>query len=1846
MTDEKKKLPDELGEVDWDKALSDWDTNMFAPEVAKDVVTDKPAGLPGSKASRPLYRPPAAPPPKAPSPRTQPKTRPPPPPPPPRTPRAPAIDEEDGPTVITNIPRDLLGSRDGLGSKPPPSTVRGDARRASGDHAGRRKTGDVPEDVFTSAADVSARSEGSGAEPLRRPSKVEVPDSISEGEMFDPFAESPPERDPFAHRPEAVTIDTEDDFLPADGPGHPRPAEVVTPQPPSPAPVSPSIHAPKMRLYGSEEDTAVTNDETIARMVKAATVAPSVMPPKLDEETSTSGVRPIRPSEGREPAAGSTTRAWPDERPAVDWLDAAAHEAMLARANWLEEEARATADNTGKARGLLTCSELRACLGDPDGALALAEEARAASPSLALAHRQARALVPSPHDTRARVAALDTEIKMTPAGPARLHSILLASETLRASGADEEAGQRLDQAARLAPSDARAVVARATRALGRNEATSPALKIPDAGELSPISDAIGMCLRLRSPATAPAAKVKLSPSELAMRARLALAKRDLAAAAPLVAQLSQVPELADGAHWLAAAFGAASRARRAESVTWLQQLVDGGDADAHRALVTRALELGDRPLLVAGLARAGQLTSQDRVTLATLVGLDLSPTDPHLAAIAEIDEMRPLACAVTALAMPTDGADRSAQVRARAERTAGSIESRSLAGLGRLLAANAAPEDVEAVVGALGTTTSAGARAIGLEMATRAGRTSEVSETIAAWATSRETADERTTGALGAALVAEQGGDQERALRAYKTARAADPTCEAALRAIASLEPVDMVAEMNALADELGDGIRGAIARLEAVTLGDDILPDPTKAQLLESAHRAAPALPIAGFLAERIARRTGDVDEALRWVRERRSNGVDPTETALDAIREALFVGDSDPALAEERLREAHQVRPGDVALRELYERMATATLDDRAKWREERAGTTTGNTRIRAYLEAANEYERTGDDAGALRCAEAAAATEAPLGRVARERAELRTSRVARLSDELITQAKGTDDARSRLEAFERLAALDATAGNDPASALLWHRSILEEQPHYKPSLRHVEQHLVGEGRHEELEPVMSAIAGALRSTGSAECVAHAEAAARLRMRGVAGSWESTSDVVELAAAEAEPSLWSLRMLQAHSRMRGDDAAFLAVTKRLVERAPRPAESASLLARAGEAAARLGLIEEARSLLDRASVEDPGDVATWRLLANTCGRAGDARGAAEACESLARSSGVDEHRLAAWHEAATIWLDEAGDEDRGVSALEAAAAIDVARGDIFDRLSSLYAARKMQPELADLLERRIGCVTDPDERLAIEIRRGRVLFEVGDIAGARGAFQSALREHPDDSQALTAYTDFCLAQGEWDLAETSLIQLARLLPTPEEQRDVYARLGDLYSNHLLNLSRAEVALKEVLKRRPDDMDTAVKLVRIYARQNDPARAIELQQELVMKATTPEEKRDRVIELSSIHEQVGHDNRRAEQALESGRREFPQDVALLRALAEFYQRHRQTPAFNILLDRAGADARRALAAGRLLPASFEVLATAFELRGRTDAARVTEAMLATLEGRHAELRGAGAERALDPTLDELLAPDAMTPAMRSLLAKTGEVLDAVTAVDLRALKAAPVAADGPVARLVTRVAAAGGMSGVQLFSSSKLGAVCIPVGSSPPTLVMGDSLVSDERIGGFLALRALKLVRVKASALGRTIPGELGVLVSAWLKCFNPTWQAQGINPAALNAAIGRMQASVPRNLPPDVGALALEVAGSIGTRQATLGPGALVWANRAAFLALGDPGAALDAIAAAGSAASTNPAREAPRDPKERAAWVARTPEARDLIAFGVADAFAEARSRVGLDRPAAAR
>src|SRR5262249_28044770 len=168
---------------------------------------------------------------------------------------------------------------------------------------------------------------------------------------------------------------------------------------------------------------------------------------------------------------------------------------------------------------------------------------------------------------------------------------------------------------------------------------------------------------------------------------------------------------------------------------------------------------------------------------------------------------------------------------------------------------------------------------------------------------------------IAAAIVAERADDRERAKDAWTAASEAVTYHDGIVRIAADLNfDIDLGRELLRIADGMSEGTTAAILQLETIARGS--LSRDEQTSVLERIHRAAPSFGIGAFLAERIARRNGDLDEVLRWIQERRAYASDPIETALDAVREALLVADRDPDLASTRLYEAHQARPDDVAL------------------------------------------------------------------------------------------------------------------------------------------------------------------------------------------------------------------------------------------------------------------------------------------------------------------------------------------------------------------------------------------------------------------------------------------------------------------------------------------------------------------------------------------------------------------------------------------------------------------------------------------------------------------------------------------------------------------------------------------------------------------------------------------------------------------------------------------------------------------------------------------------------------------------------------------------------------------
>ncbi|MDB5212407.1 MAG: Exonuclease SbcC [Myxococcaceae bacterium] len=1915
MSDDQGKLLDDLGDLDWDSALEEWEKNTFVPEVARDAETTE-GSAPNTlakddvappvddaaaeksarehlKAASSVGRQPAA-----------------------GAAQGSLKDVSSEGTVIAPVPRELrapsapaprMGSskpplaappqRQGSGSTATPGSLRpGAARGGLGQlfakGASQRppppaptppprptseKTRIAPPAASPEPADLAITTTGAPSYHDAETGARQLPDLFGDERSQGPLPSvtrqlvSPPVPSGAYSEEGDPTVIGQDAYDARSS--RTRTQEEEEQRERSASFDSETVVADRKRtesLSDAETQTRLPDEQQPATEPRhpADDEAPTFARPSNAPGPAAmpASIPPLPPTTEREPPSEPSLADVPvdlgDERPVSRWFDADTTTSFRQRASWLEEEARALHEPMDQARALLGVSELLALVGDDVEALALAVEARDLAPDLALAWRQARQLVPrDAQDPRLAVESFDAEAARSPTPAARAHAMLMAADVLRTNGDGDAAVERWNSACKLDPADVRAPAARAALALAQGNHTSAGSDLAENSELIALDKAVATALKLRGAPRAGTDVEAMPINDGLRRARTALLANDVVAAAQAVADVSAEPSLAKAALWLSAAFGATHIAGRRGAAKSLRTLANEGETLARRQLAARGIELGDPDLVVAALSDDAPVEIAERATLLALAGQDVSST---LGSLAHESAYAPLVDALSAVTLVEANADDDA-VR-RAERASGSEANRALAALGRLLATKAASgvaaKAIDDALAKVPSPRGASASGVALEVAIATQRWNEVSDALSAL----PTGDDENAAAqryVAAALVAERAGNRTSAQQAWREALAHGATHDSVVRAVAGSSTsgsdgdVDLGTELLRIADEMPDAPPSAILRLEALArreasaaTGGAGLGHDEQASILERVHRGAPTLGIGAFLAERIGRRKGDVDEVLRWIQERRSYANDSLETALDAVREALLVADRDSDLASTRLDEAHRARPDDVALRELYERLASEPPADRGAWRERRAEKTSGPARALLYTEAALEHERAGDHASALRAAQnAREAGDTGLSRLAAERAEIETGATQKQSDDLLALAKDTEIEAIRIETYERLADLDMHGRKDPNGALAWHRTILEQSPRHKPSLRFVEHKLVGEGLDNELERVFEQIALALDGTAGGEVTGHAQLAARLKTRALGGreaGWERTGDMARLAATQPEASLWGLRALNAHARVQKDEEAALSTTTALLERTQRPSERSALLLRASEAAARLEQVADARAFLEQAAQEDPGDVVTWGFLAEVRERTGETRAAAEACESLARTSVVPEHQVLAWFDAARIWLDEVKDTERGMTALEQCAELDVTHGDVFHRLSGLYAEKHLDAELARLLEKRLAIVEDEGERVALEVELARALGEMGELAKAKAALESALAQRPDHTTALAAMAELCAKEGDWAGTEQAYVRLARLLDTPAEQSAIYEKLGEIYSVHTVNLSRAEVAYKEVLKRAPNDLGTLEKLVDIYKRQGDIAKAVETQQTIVSEAQEPGQRLQRLIDLAQIHESTARDARRSEQVLESARKEFPTSVVALRAMAEFYARQRQMPAMQILLDRAAGDARRSFAAGRFVTSLFEVLHAAYELRGRKDAARVVAATLAAVEGPNGPGRAAntarveimGAEaRAVDPRLDDVLAPETIGPALRALFHRAGDALDAVSPIDLRALRATPLVPGTPLGTTVGAVATVVGLGALQILVSPQLGRVAIPLGSNPPALLVGEGLmnVSSERARAFVVVRAMKMILSRSSSLLRGQPGDVSVLVSALFTAFNPSFQPQGVDPKRVSEMSRRLVPALPRNLDPTVGVIALEAAGTLGNQSNLLGAAAQAWANRVALLAIGDPNGALEAIA------WSKGEEGAPRGPEERAAWIARTAEARELMTFSVTDAYAEARARLGLDR-----
>jgi tetratricopeptide (TPR) repeat protein len=1525
------------------------------------------------------------------------------------------------------------------------------------------------------------------------------------------------------------------------------------------------------------------------------------------------------------PTLAPPSGGWVEERAAATHLaEQDVLDVWLARAQWMENEAKHGTEPHAKARALLMASELWSMAGDTARAREVANEALALAPTLPVAQRQARALAMVERDWKAVSSALDVEARLSPSVETRAHAMYVGAEVQRLQLKDKNGSdQKLEALAKAVATDVRPHLMSVARQLGQSA------EPPKPSPSPTLAVGVSEVARLRG-------QHQDGDPELAAvafeDARRSLAAGDRVRAGRAIATLSKLEGFESAARWLAAALLAPAPETRARSIELLTEVLDATRSPAaRRALAARAVEQGDAKAVEAALGTpddpAPGFTPADRVALAVLSGGGHEGVEPWLEPVRDDPRQGPLAHAAASAVRP---------VQQPISKTVGDARAQSEIALGRAIIAaqaeNADPTLLHASVEGFvdEAPDHALVRVMALEIAARAEAGDRVANAIAQGATEADDSIRERDRHLAAALIHELSDETDAASREYAAALRADAGSEAATRALLGHAPQAAGANLLvATADAARDDVHKSMLILEAALrlgLGAEATPG-----LLDRAVELTPNLPFAYRMGLQHARANQDADELVSWLRRRREASDDPVEQALDSIREALMVADTDLPAAAELLESASRARPADVTLHELHERLAPQASASRGTWREEVAATAEGADRMRLLLEAALEYERADDRNAAARAALAAAELNvSSFAATTAERLAAFGAGAARLSETLLERARASTDPVEQRELYQRLNYLDDLRG-DRSSALLWQSAILEIDPEDLGALRALEHVYIGDGRVEELEPIATAAAKILDRN---EAIAHAILAVRLKTR--QKKHDEVKELVDRAAAFDPPSIWALREKSAVGRAMHDDEAILAAERLLSELSTRAIDAATLALRAGEAAARLEKLDDARQLLDRAVEMVPEHLVALDAQSEVFERAGAFTQAAEALETLASASAVDQHRLEAWHRAGVIWTDKVDNQDRGMVALERAALIDLTHADLFTRLRAIYVAKDERAKLAQLLERRLDLTDDPVERVALEVTRGRALAEVGDRAAAKAALGSALDANPDHVDALDAFAEVCVAEEDWNGAEEAWIRLARYATEPERQAEIYRRLGRLYEDRLPNPQRAELSYREVLKRLPNDLGAMERLVQVYGQLGDNDRAVQMQMDLLNRANTPEEKRDRTLQLARVQELILNDRRKAEVTLDKSRKTWPQDGVVLRALADFHRRGNETAALNVLLDRSANDARRALATGRFDTGLFEALATVAELRGGADAARVATATIAALNGETPEIKGAGIAAA-DARLDDLLAPDLLTLPLRALLKKSGDALDGAFGVDLRGLRAAPLAAQhGAFGQRVQQLATGFGLHSIEIYISPALGPVCMPVSSAPPRLALGSSLLDhpDHAARDYLILRALKILQGRAATLSRTAPIDLWPLVAAFLGVFAPDWHPQGVDAKRVADAQSKIRSAIVRRLDDDVPVLALEVIGSIGSRASQLGTAVNQWGNRVALLAVGDPAAALMGI----SLASGHP-EGPPADKAERQKWVVRNPEARDLAVFSVSEQYAEARKQLGL-------
>ncbi len=292
---------------------------------------------------------------------------------------------------------------------------------------------------------------------------------------------------------------------------------------------------------------------------------------------------------------------------------------------------------------------------------------------------------------------------------------------------------------------------------------------------------------------------------------------------------------------------------------------------------------------------------------------------------------------------------------------------------------------------------------------------------------------------------------------------------------------------------------------------------------------------------------------------------------------------------------------------------------------------------------------------------------------------------------------------------------------------------------------------------------------------------------------------------------------------------------------------------------------------------------------------------------------------------------------------------------AVDPAHVGAFEQLRAALSAAGEQSALGELLAARIAVATNPFEVAALRLSRAELLAgPLADADGAKAELRAILAKEPQHGKALARLADLQYESGAYGDAAELYLKRALAERSPERLREIFLRIGRIYTRHEHDAKRAADAYKRVLQLEGDNREALVALSDLLIEIGETKNAIAVTERLVDLTPEADKRVPYLIRLGQLWEQAG-DLRQAGARFRRAADDAPRNLQAVGEMVRHYDRTRDLPGRRSLLDHALLLLRADLHAGKLDVEVLRALVHVMQWRGRASAAAAGAQLLGVL---------------------------------------------------------------------------------------------------------------------------------------------------------------------------------------------------------------------------------------------------------------------------------------------------